>query len=72
MSDHNINTNNPVTLVICTIVSWTSVIITLQNIDIYLRIICSLIAIVTGIFACINWHWSIKKNKKMAKKDIPF
>lgn len=60
--------------VICTVISWLTVTlaITLEDIDVYLRIFGSLVAIVTGIFALVNWYWAIKKNKKLAKRDIPF
>lgn len=73
MADQN-NHTNPVFGIFCTIVSWLSVTltITLQNIDVILRIVCSIIAIVTGILGAINWYWSIKKNKNLAKKNIPF
>ena len=74
MAESQMNHHNSPFGIICTIISWFSVTltITLQDIDVYMRILCSLIAIVTGILAGINWYYSIKKNKKMAKKDIPF
>lgn len=69
--NHN---QNPIIGIIYTIVSWATVTlsITLQDIDVLLRMFCSLIAIMTGILAGINWYWSIKKNKKIAKRDIPY
>lgn len=73
MADQN-NHTNPIFGAICTIISWLSVTltITLQNLDTILRIVCSIIAIITGILGSINWYWSIKKNKNLAKKNIPF
>lgn len=69
----NQNHNTPGGIVF-TVLSWLTVTltITIQDIDVYLRILCSLIAIATGILGGINWYWSIKKNKKIAKRDIPF
>jgi hypothetical protein len=70
MAEHS--HNSPVLSFIYTIISWVTLTITFQKIDIALRLIGSIIAIVSGILAGINWYWSIRKNKKMAKRDIPF
>jgi len=72
MADQMQNHHNPIIGTFLTLVSWCTVIITLQSLDIYLRIACSLVALVTGILGGINWYWSIKKNKRQAKRDIPF
>lgn len=64
--------SHPIVGFVCTVLSWLTLTITFQDIDIYMRILLSLVGIVSGILGGINWYWSIKKNKKMAKRDIPF